>query len=57
MPECLSCQLIRKRDEGASPSWDNMYRSDYWDVVMPTIHLISAGWYWSRGDILRRSTQ
>lgn len=33
MPECLSCQLIRKRDEGASPSWDNMYRSDYWDVV------------------------
>ena len=33
MTECLSCQLISKRDEGASPSWDNMYRSDYWDVV------------------------
>lgn len=33
MTECLSCQLIRKRDEGASQSWDNMYRSDYWDVV------------------------
>lgn len=33
MAECLSCRLIQKRDEGASPSWDNIYRSDYWDVV------------------------
>ena len=33
MPECLRCQLIRKRNEGDAPSWDNIYRSDYWDVV------------------------
>lgn len=33
MPVCLSCQLILKRNEGDAPSWDNIYRSDCWDVV------------------------
>jgi diadenosine tetraphosphate (Ap4A) HIT family hydrolase len=33
MTECLSCQLIQKRDEGAAPTWDNLYRSESWDVA------------------------
>lgn len=33
MAECLSCRLIRKRNKGDAPYWDNIYRSDYWDVV------------------------
>lgn len=33
MRDCLSCQLLRKRDRGEAPTWDSIYRSDYWDVV------------------------
>jgi len=33
MSDCLSCQLLRKRDEGEAPPWDSIYRSEFWDVV------------------------
>ena len=33
MTECLSCQLMQKRDAGLAALWDCIYRSDYWDVV------------------------
>ncbi|MCY4464040.1 MAG: HIT family protein [Chloroflexi bacterium] len=33
MTECMSCVLLRKRDEGEAPPWDSIYRSSYWDVA------------------------
>ena len=30
---CGTCQLIRRRDEGAAPIWDSILRTDAWDVV------------------------
>lgn len=33
MTTCKSCQLIRRRDSGAAPPWDSIYRSDYWDLA------------------------
>jgi diadenosine tetraphosphate (Ap4A) HIT family hydrolase len=33
MPECMSCALIRRRDAGEAPDWDNILRTDHWDVV------------------------
>ena len=33
MTTCMSCALLRKRDEGMAPAWDSIYRSLYWDVV------------------------
>ncbi len=33
MTTCKSCQLMIRRNEGAAPPWDNIYRSAYWDLV------------------------
>ena len=33
MSTCKSCQLIRRRDSGATPPWDKIYRSRHWDLV------------------------
>ena len=33
MVECKSCQRIGRRDAGEAPAWDNVYRSDFWDLV------------------------
>ncbi len=33
MSDCLSCQLLRKRDQGEAPPWDSIYRSEYWDLA------------------------
>ena len=33
MSTCKSCQLIRERDRGAAPPWDNIYRSERWDLA------------------------
>lgn len=30
---CLTCDLLRRRDRGEAPLWDNIYRTKYWDVV------------------------
>ncbi|MEZ4538810.1 MAG: HIT family protein [Chloroflexota bacterium] len=30
---CLTCELVRRRDEGHAPLWDNIHRTDHWDVV------------------------
>ena len=33
MATCKSCQLMRRRDEGAAPPWDCIYRSEHWDLA------------------------
>ena len=33
MTNCLTCQLLAERDLGLRPLWDNIYRTQYWDVV------------------------
>lgn len=33
MSDCLSCQLLGKRDRGEAPPWDSIYRSGYWDLA------------------------
>ena len=33
MTTCKSCQLMRRRDSGAAPPWDSIYRSQRWDLV------------------------
>ena len=33
MMSCKSCQLMLRRDAGAAPPWDRIYRSAYWDLV------------------------
>ncbi len=33
MNECYTCELVARRDAGAAPLWDAIYRSQYWDVV------------------------
>ena len=30
---CLTCELVRRRDEGHAPLWDTIHRTDHWDVV------------------------
>lgn len=30
---CKTCELIARRDLGESPLWDNILRTDHWDVV------------------------
>jgi diadenosine tetraphosphate (Ap4A) HIT family hydrolase len=31
--ECLTCALIARRDAGDAPLWDNILRTDSWDLV------------------------
>ena len=33
MVECYSCELMARRDKGVAPLWDNIFRTQYWDVV------------------------
>ncbi len=33
MTACKTCELIARRDAGAAPLWDSIYRTAYWDVV------------------------
>ena len=30
---CKTCELIRRRNAGLAPLWDNIYRTPGWDVV------------------------
>ena len=30
---CQTCELVARRDAGEAPSWDAIYRSQYWDVA------------------------
>lgn len=32
-PTCKSCEFIARRDAGDAPFWDNIIRTDCWDVV------------------------
>jgi len=43
MKECKTCAMVAQRDEGTAPLWDNIYRSDYWDVVH-SYNTSIAGW-------------
>ncbi len=40
MPACHSCELLARRDNGRAPLWDNIFRTDYWDVV----HAYNTSW-------------
>ena len=33
MKQCMTCQLIARRDAGAAPLWDCIQRTQYWDIV------------------------
>ncbi len=33
MGACLTCELVRRRDEGHAPLWDSICRTDHWDLV------------------------
>lgn len=33
MNQCLTCELVARRDAGEAPLWDAIHRSQYWDVV------------------------
>ncbi|WP_420629021.1 HIT family protein [Candidatus Leptofilum sp.] len=33
MKACRSCELIARRDSNNAPLWDNIFRTEYWDVV------------------------
>ena len=30
---CLTCELVRRRDRGEAPLWDDIYRTAHWDLV------------------------
>jgi diadenosine tetraphosphate (Ap4A) HIT family hydrolase len=31
--QCITCELIVRRDEGKAPLWDCIHRTQYWDIV------------------------
>jgi diadenosine tetraphosphate (Ap4A) HIT family hydrolase len=33
MTHCITCELIKRRDEGSAPLWDSIHRTQYWDIV------------------------
>jgi diadenosine tetraphosphate (Ap4A) HIT family hydrolase len=33
MPQCATCELVKRRDEGGAPAWDRIRRTPDWDVV------------------------
>jgi len=33
MSECYTCELTLGRDKNEAPLWDDIYRTQYWDVV------------------------
>jgi diadenosine tetraphosphate (Ap4A) HIT family hydrolase len=30
---CTTCELVERRDRGAAPVWDEIVRTEHWDVV------------------------
>lgn len=33
MSDCVTCQLVERRDVGEAPPWDTIRRTPHWDVV------------------------
>lgn len=33
MASCVTCDLVRRRDQGEAPGWDRIRRTPRWDVV------------------------
>ncbi len=33
MANCVTCELIKRRDRDESPLWDSIYRTPSWDIV------------------------
>jgi diadenosine tetraphosphate (Ap4A) HIT family hydrolase len=33
LEECLTCELMQRREAGGAPLWDDIYRTPYWCVV------------------------
>src|SRR5690349_3232929 len=43
MEMCKTCELVARRDAGAAPLWDSIYRTNYWDVAH-VHHAALPGW-------------
>lgn len=43
MTNCMTCELIKRRDAGVAPLWDSIHRTQYWDVVH-SYNTSLAGW-------------
>lgn len=33
VPQCATCELVKRRDEGQAPPWDRIRRTPRWDIV------------------------
>ena len=33
MADCLTCEMVRARDDGRAPLWDSILRTEAWDLV------------------------
>ncbi len=33
MADCVTCELVARRDAGQAPLWDAIYRTPFWDIV------------------------
>ena len=53
MPACHSCERIIDRDQGNAPPWDNIYRSEHWDVA----HAYNSSWLGWTVLVLRRHVE
>ena len=53
MTTCQSCRRMKKRDAGTAPIWDNMYRSQHWDIV----HAYNTSWLGWLVLVLRRHAE
>ena len=53
MPTCHSCERINDRDKGTAPPWDNIYRSEHWDVA----HAYNTSWLGWTVLVLRRHVE
>lgn len=43
MKQCKSCELIRRRERGEAPLWDNIQRTRYWDLAH-CFNTVLPGW-------------
>lgn len=43
MSNCYTCELLAQRDAGTAPLWDNIYRTQLWDVVH-SYNTALSGW-------------
>lgn len=42
-PDCLTCELVARRDRGEAPLWDSIHRTEHYDVVH-ALNSFLPGW-------------